>query len=166
MKRILAVVAACLGLSACVVNDGYGYYDDYGSYSPYYSDRYYAAPTTRVYYSDYYGYRRPSVYNNYYYTQDGRRYDRNDRRYDRDRYHRDDRRVNNDKRRPTNNARPNRDDRPTINRPNRVERSQVQRPNRPSNINRGDRTPWWNERTPARSSLADRIGGRDRSDAR
>ena len=133
MKRILAVVGACLGLSACVVNDGYGYYDDYDTYG----NRYYSsAPSTRVYYSDYYGYRRPYV-NNYYYTQDGRRYDRN--RYDRD-------------------------DRPSINRPNRpnrADRPYVQRPDRSS-----ARDTWWNDRGSRRADFGNSTGGRPNDDSR
>ncbi len=160
MKRILAVVGACLGLSACVVNDGYGYYDDYDTYG----NRYYSsAPSTRVYYSDYYGYRRPYV-NNYYYTQDGRRYDRN--RYDRNdrRYHRDDRRANNDNRRPSRDARPGRDDRPSINqpnRPNRADRPYVQRPDRSSG-----RDTWWNDRGSRSTDFGNSTGGRSNDDSR
>ncbi|MBK1779644.1 hypothetical protein JHL22_00240 [Advenella sp. WQ 585] len=60
MKKILAVLALTIGLAGCVIDDGYGYYNDY--YSPGYSSGY--------------GYT-----NSYYTTNNYRYYDNNSRRW-------------------------------------------------------------------------------------
>lgn len=60
MKKILAVLALTIGLAGCVIDDGYGYYNDY--YSPGYSSGY--------------GYA-----NSYYTTNNYRYYDNNRRRW-------------------------------------------------------------------------------------
>lgn len=150
MKRTLAVIGTCLGLSACVVGDGYGYYDDY-DYSGY-SNRPYGAAAANYYHSDYYGYDRPYV-NNYYRTD--RYYD--DRDYRRHRWN-DERRAN---RRDGDRRANNRwdDDRRSASRPN---------PNRPSAQSPFPRskTSWGDRSSSRQMPLSEGTAGRSRADSR
>lgn len=95
MKKILAVLALTIGLAGCVIDDGYGYYDDY--YSPGYSNGYgygYANSYTTVNNYRYYdNNRRRWVTRNHadqkrYWDNNRKHTDRNNwnRRPDRDRH--------------------------------------------------------------------------------
>ena len=142
MKKILAVIALTVGLAGCVIDDGYGYYDDY--YSPGYSSGY-------GYTNSYYTVNNYRHYNNNrtrWVTRshaDQKRYWDNDRkRTDRNNWNRRSDRVRHDAKpntptrewRKNNNQNNRRTERPQYNRRAEQNQNTVRRPA----INRDERS--------------------------